>query len=101
MTEKQADALPGRFEAIGNAEYGKFERIPENDRLHPSKVLCGYLKVASLMLIPSKFGVCAEHDCVFLPDVRKLKALSDEDIVYLSRCGIHYDREADCLADFC
>lgn len=95
-----SDSLADRFESFSD-EYLEFERIPKKNRLHPSKVLCGYLKVASLMLDGREFGVAAEHDIVRLPGADELVPLSDDDIIYLQRCGIHYDSENDCLADFC
>ncbi len=82
-------------------EHLKFERIPESSRLNPSRTLCAYLKVQSLMYEPEKFDIDAEHDIVFLPDCSELRELSEADVVYLWRCGVHFDDEVECLADFC
>ncbi len=87
-----------RWERIVNQQHGDFNKIPPSDRLHPSKTLCGYLKVVSLMKAPEKFWTQGEHDIVYLPHPRELQELTDEDILYLGRCGIFYDTECDSLA---
>lgn len=79
------------------SEYLDFDQI--EDKLHPSAVLCGYLKIASLMKSPDKFQLSAQHDVVYLADANELE-MTEDDVLYLVRCGIHYDSSIDCLADF-
>lgn len=92
--------LDSRFDAV-NDQYGKFERIKKVDRLHPSRRLCGILKLASLFKKPEDFDFSAEHDIVHFADADDLKPLTDKDVLYLTRCGFHYDSECDGLAMFC
>ena|ERR1019366_6491772 len=77
-----------------------FKDIPEGERLHPNRYLCALLKVASLLIKPERFDMCPEHDILYLASERKLKPLTAEDILYLSRCGVHYNTENGCLAMF-
>lgn len=86
-----------------DSEHPQFDRIPEAERLHPNRHICGLMKIYALAARPSKLDFCAEHDCVYVhPGPSEFAAeLSDADIIYLSRCGFHYDTEGDCLAFFC
>lgn len=94
------EKLNEMFDAADDA-HCKFERIPDADRLHSSRRLCGYLKVAGLMKNPERFDVHAEHDTLYLVDADDLKELSEADVLYLSRCGVSYSDEFDCLYHFC
>lgn len=78
-----------------------FGLIPESERLHPSRRLCGLLKVAELMSDPAKFDFRAEHDVVFLAHADDLRDLTQADATYLSRCGVHYDDYLECLVMYC
>lgn len=86
-------------------EFVQFERIPEADRRHPRKDLC------AMLYLHDRFGfeqeprahrdavACAEHDQIWLDwEVDKID-LAEEDIIYLSRCGVRYDadNETFCL----
>jgi hypothetical protein len=88
-----------RFEKYSGQEYIKFDRIPESDRLHPDRTLCGYLKVYELLNPEQRqtFSLCAGHDEVWLP---LPEGMTDADIVYLLRCGIGYDAGTASLHDF-
>ncbi len=101
MSEKARKKLAERFDQFSDEEYLKFESIPQEERLHPSHVLCGYLKVASLMKKHEEFDIHAEHDVAYLCGSDDLLPLTDEDIIYLLRCGIGYYDDEDCLQDFC
>jgi hypothetical protein len=96
--EEEESNLEDRFEQF-NDEYNKFERIPEKDRLHPNKTLCGYLYVYNLMQEPKKFSLNADHDIVYLVNEDELQELTDSDIIYLTRCGLHLSEYG--IADFC
>lgn len=82
-------------------EYLKFERIPIEDRLHENKQLCGLLYVYKLMEDPTKFSLEAGHDVIWVCHPDWIRELTDEDAIYLQRCGIHYSSEYDCLSMFC
>ncbi len=90
--------VASKFEEL-TEEYLKFERIP--DKLHICPTLCGYLKVASLYKNPAKFSVAAEHDVVYMGWLDDLRKVTEEDIVYLLRCGISFNDETNCFMDFC
>lgn len=95
------ETFDARWDRVATDPYRKFEEIPEKDRLHPNRRICAFLKVYGLMKDPTKFDVCAEHDIIYLTTVDSLKEITDEDIVYLHRCGIFYDSNSDSLAMFC
>lgn len=85
---------------IHQSEYYKFERIPENQRLHPNRKLCGLLKLVSLFKDPNRFEMEGQHDIIYLAHEDDVRPLTTDDVIYLSRCGIHRDSEGDCLAMF-
>lgn len=83
-------------------EYLRFERI-ENP-LHPRKDICAFLKLAEL--VPGVKGhdmvSAAEHDEIYIhttPEDLAAVATQD-DIVYLYRCGVRLSSETDSLAMF-
>ncbi len=83
-----------------NDESHKFSRIPATERLHESEVLCGLLKLASLMKKPRTFEMSAEHDVVYLADAKQLQNVTEADLVYLLRCGLNWDSSVDCFFKF-
>ena len=89
------------FEDMDGAEFLKFSRIPESDRLHPSMEVCGILKIASLLTDPSKCDMSAEHDVLYLPNAAEFVAtMTIDDAIYLSRCGIMWESQFDCFYMF-
>lgn len=93
--------LEQAFEAASD-EFIKFERI-ENP-LHRRPDICAFLKLDQLVPTDNvRDMVCAaEHDEFFLDvEPEKLAAVAtQEDIVYLHRCGVRYDTSTDSLAMF-
>jgi hypothetical protein len=92
--------LEQAFEAASD-EYIKFERI-ENP-LHHRPDICAFLKLDQL--VPGGTGdmvSAAEHDEFFLDvEPEKLAAVAtQEDIVYLHRCGVRYDTSTHSFAMF-
>jgi len=93
-------------------EYLNFKAIPKENRLHSNSQLCGLLKLASLMDEPEKLnlhgdfecsdggtivlGVAADDDDDFDPFYGM--SITEEDILYLRRCGISYDYSRQCLS---
>lgn len=99
--EVDPNSIKVRFDKF-DSESHKFERIPEAERLHPNQRLCVFMKVASLMSDPEKFEVFAEHDIIGMPNDDEFKSpITDDDILYLVRCGVRWSTEFDCLAMFC
>lgn len=94
--EDYRDELQVRFEALGEQHSClDFEKIPENERLHPNYELCGLLKVYSLLKNKADFSLHSEHDILYIcyGDIEMFHPLSDEDIIYMLRCGIRYEDE--------
>lgn len=84
-----------------DGEYLKFERI-ENP-LHRRPDLCGFLKLDQLVPgEPRDMIYASERDQFFL-DVEPAElaeVATQEDIVYLYRCGVRYDSSHDSLGMF-
>ena len=93
--------MRARFDSVAGDRRHNFTDIPIFDRLSQNRRLCGYLKVTSLLKDENEFDVHGEHDIIYLNDESDLKLLTDDDILYLARCGIFWDSENDCLAHFC
>lgn len=86
--------LVEQWMAANNDEYGEFERIPEAERLHPARKLCGFLKLASLMRDPSAFPIDAVHDEIYLATPEELRRdVTEADIVYLIRCTVRWNSD--------
>ena len=96
-------SLQERFEAC-NAEYHKFDDIAGALKPFACPDLCAFAKLQTLA--PEEAGTelisSAEHDVIYLnTDPEQLnEAASDNDILYLVRCGVRYDEDYDCLAMF-
>lgn len=93
--------LEAAFEAA-DKEFLKFDRI-ENP-LHPRPDICAFLKLHELVPAhPDRDMVAAaEHDEIYLEvDAEALAAVAtQEDIIYLHRCGVRFSSEVDSLAMF-
>ncbi len=92
--------LEKAFEAAED-EFLQFKSI-ENP-LHPRPDICAFLKLHEL--VPGKshdMVAAAEHDEIYLDvDPEALAAVAtQEDIVYLHRCGVRLSSETDSLAMF-
>lgn len=84
-----------------NDDYLKFERV--ENKLHSRPDLCAFLLLDKLLPNDGRDMVCAaEHDEIFLDaDCEKLaEVATEEDILTLTRCGVHYDSYTDSLAMF-
>ena len=92
--------LPEVFEKYDD-EYRKFERV--ENKLHPKREICAFLLLDRLLPTTDSGMVCAaETDELFLAaDCKKLaEVATDNDILTLIRCGVHYDSRTDSLAMF-
>ena len=87
------------FEAA-SAEYLKFDRI-ENP-LHPRRDVCAFIRLDQLVPGKRDMVAAAEHDEIYLDvDPQQLAAVAtQEDIVYLHRCGVRLSSETDSLSMF-
>lgn len=82
-------------------DYMRFERV--ESKLHSRPDLCAFLLLDKLLPNEGRDMVCAaEHDEFFLDaDCEKLaEVATEDDILTLTRCGVHYDSSADSLAMF-
>lgn len=79
-----------RFDMIEQAYKGDldFDKIPVDKRLDQSPYICGILKVAQMLKEPSKFYLHGEHDEIYFNDLNDFEPFSDDDIIYLLRCGV-------------
>lgn len=81
-----------------NGEFLKFERIPKAERRHARPDLC------ALLYLHERFGgagdavTCAEHDEIGL--AWEADELTEDDVIYVTRCGVRYQSEWDALAMF-
>lgn len=99
--------LEERFEAA-NEEHHKFDRIPKRDRPSRRADLCAFIRLDKLVPEPAAgYGAdsiisCSEHEVIYFgidPETLN-KVATDEDILYLVRCGVWYDSELDSLSMF-
>lgn len=92
--------LEEAFEAATD-EFLRFERIEKP--LHPRPDICAFLRLCELVPDGDRDIVsAAEHDEIFL-DIEPeelAEVATQEDIVYLHRCGIRFDSSTDSLAMF-
>lgn len=83
-----------------DGEFLRFERIenPPSNRAD----LCAFLLLDKLLPEKGDIVSAAEHDEIYLAvDCDELaKVSTQEDIIYLRRCGVRYDVEYNCLCMF-
>jgi hypothetical protein len=85
---------------LASDEHGKFDRIENPLARRPD--LCAFLKLDQLVPDSGDIIAAAEHDEIYL-DVGPsalAEVATQEDIVYLRRCGVRYDRGLDSLSMF-
>lgn len=82
-------------------EFLRFELV--ENKLHPRPDLCAFLLLDRLLPNGGQDMVCAaEHDIIYLNvDCERLaEVATQDDILTLARCGVHYDSETESLAMF-
>jgi|SRR3989344_431484 len=92
--------LAETFEKYNN-DYMGFDRV--EDKLSSRPDLCAFLLLDKLLPNDGRDMVCAaDHGMIFLGiDCEKLtKLATEEDILMLIRCGVHYDSDTDSLSMF-
>jgi hypothetical protein len=80
-----------------DTEFIKFDRIENPPFRSPDICAMAYIE----KLMPEHKGdiiVGADHDIVWLATP---ETLTDDDVIYLRRCGVHWSSEGDCLGLFC
>jgi hypothetical protein len=83
-----------------NDEFLKFERIPNPPSQRPD--LCAFLLLDRL--VPGKRDIvsCAEHDEIWLDvdEEQFKKTATEEDVLYLTRCGIRWDPDVESFCSY-
>ena len=79
-----------------NDEYHKFEKIPKAERRHSREDLCAMIYLDEKLGGKGDAVSAAEHDQIWL-GFEKLERLTEEDILYITRCGVMYDSDTDSL----
>jgi len=95
LTHEQVVTL---FEQDDN-EYIKFERISADQRRHIRPDLCAFLYLHEKLGGDGDAVAGARHDEIWL-DWDNLEGLTEEDVIYLKRCGVRWSDECDRLAMF-
>ena len=88
------------FKIYEDEEYIKFDRINNPPSKRPD--ICAFLLLDRLCPGKRDMVAAAEHDEIFL-DVSPEElsnVASEEDILYLTRCGVRYNEEVEGLAMF-
>ena len=90
------------FAKYEESEFLKFERIEKDKMLHERKDIGAFMLLHKLAPGTGDIVVSAEHDEIWLDvDIEKLESsATEEDILYLIRCGVMYDTETDSLSMF-
>lgn len=91
-----ADEILVEWFGKADDEFLKFERIPEADRRHSRPDLCAFLYLHEKLGGKDDVLRAADHDKVWL-EFDGLGRLCEDDVIYLRRCGVRYDEEADAL----
>ena len=106
LTSKQlADIFDDERENGNHSdEFLKFNRIPEAERRHARRDLCGMLLLAERMPGTRDIVQGADHDQIWF-DCKREKydspwPLTEEDAIYLMRCGFFWDEKNESLSSF-
>ena len=93
--------LQETFEKFDDESSSNFYLIENKLSTYPD--LCGFLYLEKLCPAHDEDLIAAaEHDQIYLAtDCDELeKVATEEDILYLCRCGIFYDDDQECLSKF-
>lgn len=91
------------FDKNHHEEYLRFEEI--DNPPFESKDLCGFHKLYQFLKQDEKHKDIvrdSRHDEIYLCglDDLDLNNMTENDIIYLIRCGVRYDEEYDCFCMF-
>ena len=88
--------------AEADDEYLEFVAIPIHKRVHSDRHICGLMKLATLIERGKHFTLGAGHNVIYLASAGQVTdEITQEDVVYLARCGQHFDGDSCCIAVFC
>lgn len=101
------DRIEGFFDKF-NDDHSRFERIPPEERRHPRPDIC------AMIYLHERFGgqmnedgTCLDAICFAKDDEiwfgwesKDLFGFTEEDALYLTRCGVHYDSATGGLSLF-
>ena len=88
-----------KWELVGDDEFLGFEKVQNKRSNRPD--LHAFLLLEELLPGKTDMIVGAEHDKIWLDfEGVHVAALTDEQIIELSRCGVMYDEDHDCLCMF-
>lgn len=96
------EGMHERWEAV-NDDFIEFENIPESERPFSSPDLCAWALLDRKFPTDCKADMVssAEHDQIWLRIKRhEIAQLTDDDILYLTRCGVMYDDDVEVLSMF-
>lgn len=80
-------------------DYLAFEKI--EDKRHSRPDVCAMLYLHEKLGGEGDAVTAAEHDEIFLEwEEEDVKKLNEEDVLYITRCGVRYDSDTECLAMF-
>ena len=85
------------FSAAGENEFLKFDRIPESGRRHVRPDICAFIYLHEKVGGTWKIIAGAEHDEIYLDGNGGEGKLTEEDVVYLTRCGVRYGESGLCM----
>ena len=69
---------------------------------HPNRTISAFMRTASLLANPADMEFYADHDVIYIANIDDLveASVTEDALVYLSKCGVHYDTDTDGLAIF-
>lgn len=84
------------FKKLGD-EFLEFDRI--ENKLHQRPDICAFIYLDKLQPKTRDMISAAEHDGIYLDtDCEKLsETITEDDVIYLLRCGVRYSSDYDCL----
>lgn len=100
--EVNLDGMAERWERV-NDEFIKFENIPKSDRPFTSPDICAFALLDKKFPAERDFDMvsCAGHDEIYLRiESEQIAQLTDDEILYLTRCGVRYEDDTESLALF-
>lgn len=98
----ELSGMAARWESFSD-DFLMFERIPESERSFSSPDLCAWALLDKRFPSKRNFDMVsnAEHDEIWLRiKPEQIAQLTDDEILYLVRCGIMYDADSLCLHMF-
>lgn len=81
-------------------EYTEFDNIPEKEKRHRRPDVCAFIYLDEKLGSSDNDAIAAaEHDEIYL-SWDNLEILTEEDVLYIARCGVRYDESNDSLTMF-